>query len=52
MNIHVECIIADASVCFCYACHLPSHPMKESTKGGGAPFVDSFEGSGGGISPL
>ena len=49
MKIHIQCIFAHTSVCFCYACHLPSHHIKESTKGGGRrrrppPFVEAAEG--------
>ena len=45
INIHVQCTFADASVCVCYACRIPSHHLKESTKGGGRPpFVKAAEG--------
>ena len=49
INIHIQCTFADTSVCFCYACHLPSQHIKESTKGGGCrrrppPFVEAAEG--------
>ena len=41
INIHIECTFADTSVCVCYACHLPSHHIKEAAFGrlhrGGRP---------------
>ena len=46
INIHIQCTFADTSVCFCYACHLPSHHIKESQRGAARrpPFVEAAEG--------
>ena len=33
INIHIQCTFADTSVCFCYACHLPSHYIKKAAFG-------------------
>ena len=33
INIHLQCTLADTFVCFCYACHLPSHHIKEAAFG-------------------
>ena len=50
INIHMQCTFADTSVYFCYACHLPGHHMKESTKEGGRPplWIPLYGGWGGG----
>ena len=47
INIHIQCTFADTSVCFCYACHLPIHHIKESTKGGGRRPSPLYGGWGG-----
>ena len=48
IHMYTQFTFADTSVCFCYACHLSSHHVKESTRGGGGrrrppPFVEAVE---------
>ena len=47
MKIHIQCIFAHRSVCFCYACHLPSHHIKEAAFGA-APLCGFLYGGWGG----
>ena len=46
INVRIQCTFADTSVCFCYACHLPSHHVEEVAFGRSPLWIPLYGGWG------